>query len=272
MWSYKWQGAWCWTWDGIASFSLGIAIWAFGCTSHSPMSRTTLRISAMIRARTASPTATSSTRPYFGSIARTLVGCGCRYLSRRYRRRSGGWRRNTQFYSSHICVHRNSIGNRHHRRPALGGANHVTVAVIYTFICPRRIDTINRIVLDVGIHVHAIFVTNRVGLHEPAERGRVNAGLVVVHSQFRDPSLSGVAESSLSSNIIARRCVGYTELVVTVCRQRIPGAVGHSDDRAALVGEEITLVARSDVGPFEPDQRVVASGGAMNIAANCRTR
>ena len=45
-----------------------------------------------------------------------------------------------------------------------------------------RIKFVDWVVLGIGIEIHAVFGADGVGLHEPAERRRVEAGLEVVEA------------------------------------------------------------------------------------------
>ena len=59
---------------------------------------------------------------------------------------------------------------------------------------PDQVEETIQMLMDIGIEVHAAFGADWVGLHEPAERGRVHTGLVIVEAQFRQPCLPGIAE------------------------------------------------------------------------------
>ena len=49
---------------------------------------------------------------------------------------------------------------------------------------PPRIEPVERVVVDVGVEVHAVDVAEGVGLEEAAEGGAVDAGAVVVEAGF----------------------------------------------------------------------------------------
>jgi hypothetical protein len=70
-------------------------------------------------------------------------------------------------------------------RFALGRCNYTVPTAVIFFTQPGRIDEVDGIAADIGVHIHAIGVTDRVGLHEAAERGGVEAGFVIVHADFR---------------------------------------------------------------------------------------
>ena len=59
-----------------------------------------------------------------------------------------------------------------------------------------RVDVIYRIIPDIGIEVEPILISDGIGLQESSERRRVEAGLVVIESQFRELGLAGVLEPS----------------------------------------------------------------------------
>jgi hypothetical protein len=61
-------------------------------------------------------------------------------------------------------------------------------------IFPRRIAPINRVPTHIIIPVDPILISDGVRLHEPAERGAVDAGLVIVEADLRQPGLAGIAE------------------------------------------------------------------------------
>src|SRR3546814_17690242 len=65
---------------------------------------------------------------------------------------------------------------------------------------PARFHAVDRIVSHIGIHVHPIAIAGGIGLHEPAERGRVHPGFVVPHAE-RSPRLAGVAEAGRKTGI-----------------------------------------------------------------------
>src|ERR1043165_4393722 len=55
---------------------------------------------------------------------------------------------------------------------------------------------IDRIVADIFVEIELVGVPHRIGLQEPAERRRVDPGLVVVHAERGEPHLAGIAEPS----------------------------------------------------------------------------
>ncbi|CAN5664471.1 hypothetical protein BH10PSE14_BH10PSE14_43230 [soil metagenome] len=83
-----------------------------------------------------------------------------------------------------------------------------------TFL-PARIPPIDRIVCDIGVEIHLVLVPDRISLQEPPELGRVDAGLVIIHAEVRQPSLSGILEPP---DIAAAR---HTIFVVAVNRPAI---------------------------------------------------
>lgn len=107
---------------------------------------------------------------------------------------------------------------------------------------PARIASIHGIPMNVGVHIQPIAVADRVGLQEAAEHLGVDPGLEVVEPDLRDPGLAGVLEAVDR----ARGVVGGARDAVLVIGQRVgrgPRAVGHSHDRALLVGHQPAAVA-----------------------------
>ncbi len=60
---------------------------------------------------------------------------------------------------------------------------------------PLRVPPVDRIVPNISVEVHAVPVPDRVGLHEPAKRRRVDARLVVIQACFGEPRLAGIPET-----------------------------------------------------------------------------
>lgn len=123
---------------------------------------------------------------------------------------------------------------------------------------PLGSTDIDRIVADIGGYIHAITVTARVGLPEPAQLGIVEARLVFIEAQFGYPCLSRILEPP---------DIGRTRhaiFVVAVGADYTARAVGDCNDAAAFVGVEQTAVGKARA--FVPDDRGVGAG-AVDIAA-----
>jgi hypothetical protein len=146
---------------------------------------------------------------------------------------------------------------------------------------PRRINPINRVIPDVCIEVGLVLIPNRVNLQKPAERGGVDAGLVVPHAEFGQPDLAGVAEPVLASAEVG--AVGLAVGVDRALRQAVfvvgidlvQRAVGEhcGDDRALVIGDQLALAGPGRGVAFEPEQRVICPGiGAVDVAAQDRIR
>ena len=131
---------------------------------------------------------------------------------------------------------------------------------------PRRIDEVDRIVPHVPIQVELVLVPDGIGLHEPAERGRVHPRLVVVHAELGQPRLPGVLEPAGVAG------AGDAVFVVAVDADAAGVRIGGRDDRAALVGVEILARAVGDAGAVEPHQWIVACARPVDIAPDDRAR
>jgi hypothetical protein len=59
---------------------------------------------------------------------------------------------------------------------------------------PARIRPIDRIASHIIIQVRPVAVSNRIGLHEPTERRRIDAGFVIIHADLGEPRLAGILE------------------------------------------------------------------------------
>ncbi len=111
---------------------------------------------------------------------------------------------------------------------------------------PRRIRRIHRIIADIGIHIHAILVSDGIGLHEPAQGGGVDAGLVVIHAELGYPGLAGILEPA---DIAGR---GDAPFVIAVDVGDGVCVVGDRDDAAALVGMEEPAAGVGGAGALIP--------------------
>ena len=133
---------------------------------------------------------------------------------------------------------------------------------------PRGIDEIHRIVPNISIEIDLILVSDGIGLEEPAERGRVDAGLVIVHAELGEPDLPGVTEPALGGDVIARGGVGNAVFVVGVGGDAGPGVVRDRNDAPARIGVE-DAARRVGLGrAFVPDQRIISLDvRSMDIAA-----
>lgn len=125
-----------------------------------------------------------------------------------------------------------------------------------------RIGKIDWVVFDIGIEVDPALIPDRIGLHEPPEHGRVDAGLVIIHAELADPGLAGILEPAG----IAR--LGDAPRIVGVDGEDGARRVGHRDDRALAVGREPAAVA-GEIGALVPDERLV-DPGAVQVAAKQR--
>ena len=112
-----------------------------------------------------------------------------------------------------------------------------------------RIAAPNRIIADVGVQVDLILIANGVGLEEPAERRRVDTGLVMIHPQLGDPSLARV----LKPPEIAR--IRDAIFVICVGGDEVTRGVGDRDHGTVLVAVEIARRRRCRA--FIPDLRIV---------------
>ena len=70
--------------------------------------------------------------------------------------------------------------------------NLIPVCDSYHCIVTGGIGLVNWIVSYIRIEVDLIVIPDRVDLQEPPERGREDAGLVVVHAELGDPRLAGI--------------------------------------------------------------------------------
>ena len=102
--------------------------------------------------------------------------------------------------------------------------------IVAAALQPERVHEVHRIAADIVVPVQPVAIADRVGLQEPAERGRVHAGLVIVHAELGNPGLTSILEPA--QVVRARDAV----VVVSVDRERSARAVAHRHDAAALVG------------------------------------
>src|SRR5205085_3960597 len=97
----------------------------------------------------------------------------------------------------------------------------------------QRIPKVHRIVSDIGIDVQAPFHPDRIGLHEPAHRGIIDAGTIVSHAELRHPSLPGIAEPP------RQRTLDIAIFVIAIDRRHhVAAGVRHRHHAAPLVGVE----------------------------------
>jgi len=118
-----------------------------------------------------------------------------------------------------------------------------------TLIEASRINSVHRIVPDIGIYVEPILIPDRIRLHEPAEPGRVHSGLVIIEAELGDPGLAGILEPALVAG--PREAI----FVVGVDGDRAGVGGDEGDDRAALVGKFINLTNvkfGDESGSFSP--------------------
>ena len=113
----------------------------------------------------------------------------------------------------------------------------------------RRINSVDRVIPDIGIQIHLILIAHRIGLQEPPQRRRVDPRLVIIHAELGQPDLAGILEPA----VIGR--ARYAVFVVGVDRREIALGVGQAGDRALLVRVEPAHGAGG-----VPDQRIVGAG------------
>ena len=111
-----------------------------------------------------------------------------------------------------------------------------------------RIGQVHRIAADIGVEVHPVAISDRIGLHEPVELGVAPAVLVIIEAELGIAGLAGVEEGA---GIAAAPAAIF---VVAVGDDRVAVAVGRRDDRASLVGVE---EAPGDSARAVPDERLV---------------
>jgi hypothetical protein len=123
---------------------------------------------------------------------------------------------------------------------------------------PQWIDIVNRITAHIGIPVHPVAVSDGIGLHEPAERGAVHPGFVIVHADLAEPCLARVAEPT---EVRGRRDAIF---VIGVDVGHGPARVADGDHATTFVGVEEAPVCGAST--LIPDQRFIAAR-AVDVAA-----
>ncbi len=124
----------------------------------------------------------------------------------------------------------------------------------YFFCLPARIASVNRIIPDISIEVDLILIADGIGLQEPAERGGVDAGLVIIHAEVGQPDLAGVAEPTGFAG------TGDAVFVIGVDRLAVARAVGGGDDRALRVWVQEPRVRAVEQAAAVFDHRLVHAG------------
>lgn len=126
-----------------------------------------------------------------------------------------------------------------------------------------KIDMIHRIICDIRIQIDLILIPDGISLKKAAKRGRVAAGLVVVHAQLGQPGLPGVLEPAG----VARA----RDAVFVIGVHAIDGApcvVGDKADAALPVGPQEALAGGGKAAALVPGQRIVGLAiRTMDIAA-----
>jgi len=124
---------------------------------------------------------------------------------------------------------------------------------------PSRIDEVGGIIADIGIHIHPVAVADRIGLHEPAEGGRVHPRLVVIEPDLGEPGLAGILEPARAARADAgigsarnAPCVIAVELEIAA------KAIAGQHDRAKPIRIELADRAVGDGGAVIGHQRIVA--------------
>src|SRR5205823_8271430 len=97
-----------------------------------------------------------------------------------------------------------------------------------------------------------VAVADRVGLHEPPHRRRVDTRLVIIHAELAEPHLPGVLEPPAVGR------AGDAIFIVAVDGAQRAGVVGPADDAAALVGAEEGAAAGVRAGIL--NDRLVRAG------------
>src|SRR4051812_25705062 len=124
--------------------------------------------------------------------------------------------------------------------------------------CAGRIGAIDRLATYIAVAIHTATVSDRVRLQEASECRRVDARLIIIRAELRQPRLARILEPAGVSR--ARDAV----FVVGVDGEDGAGAVRHRRDAASLVAVEEPPVRRSRA--FVPGDRLVGSR-TMDIAA-----
>jgi len=137
----------------------------------------------------------------------------------------------------------------------------IDIHAVARCIEPARIDEVHRVVADIGMKVHPARIADRIGLQEPAEVRRIDAGAIMVHAELGHPRLPGILEPARV------RAAGDAVFVIAVDVGDRAGAVADRDDRAAFVG--MVPMAVRGAASFVPDQGLVDTR-AVDVAAGQR--
>src|SRR3569623_1051861 len=121
-----------------------------------------------------------------------------------------------------------------------------------SFAKSSRIAPVNRIAPHVINPVHPVAVTDRVGLHEPAERGGVEPRLVKIHPGLGDPELPGIPEQRPAA---PERRAEDAALVILILADQGATRVRRRHYRSALV--LLQAVGRRQRVAGIPYQRIV---------------
>jgi len=116
---------------------------------------------------------------------------------------------------------------------------------------------VDRIIPDIFVQIELILIPHRVGLHEPAQRRRVEPGLVIIHAELGQERLPGVLEPPDIAG------GGDAVFIVAVDRGQRTARAAERDDAALRVGVEPVAVVRA--GALIPDERLVLAK-AVDVA------
>ena len=135
-------------------------------------------------------------------------------------------------------------------RAVVGAANaRNSLATDISATLPRWIRRIQRIVSDVGIKIKLIFISNWIGLQEPAELWRIVARPVVVEPAFGIIFAARIAERVSQR---AGACDLIAERVVGIACRNLTSAVGHGGDIAQPISVVELNIAQRRPRAFDP--------------------
>jgi hypothetical protein len=130
---------------------------------------------------------------------------------------------------------------------------------------------IHWIIADIRVEIDLILIPHRIGLQEPSQPRRVDAGLVIIHAELGDVGLPGVPEPAAVEAAAGAVGLGDAIFVILVdaVQDQRAAAVGGRDDRALRVGVEQPLGGRGDPGALILHQRIVGAR-AVDVAPEQR--